>query len=402
MKQLIKDHLSGFDLDIRKSGDARFMDQKCTPDVVSIIADCIINFIGKDVDKIFTVKDIWSSQYFEKIIKLIFKKPSANNPTVTHEYDKFIQQPLRLLAYANVLGMEKLGKLNRYHVNRYDILEYISLSERNANQFLYQYIKKVLSDSNVYHYFEDYKNSYLDNKLNEEGFESLKKKFQQFIIGNTKINGEVEVNRIFPKILNIYAFYNRLPGTIKGHLSTYEIYNDDLMYNRPNWRDVGKKEKHISRQEAEIQYNLKLENEHDSYKEYLVQRAINQIRRMYAESEIRDQFNIGEATQIHHIFPKHKFPQLAHYLENLIKLTPTQHYTKAHPSNKTKEINVDYQLTCLLAKSDSIEKSLIKKEPYYHKELFLHCINIGLSLELNIDITFRELKTKLVTLYNKI
>ena len=32
--------------DIRISNDARFMDQKCTPDVVCIMADCVLNMIA--------------------------------------------------------------------------------------------------------------------------------------------------------------------------------------------------------------------------------------------------------------------------------------------------------------------------------------------------------------------
>ena len=87
-------------------------------------------------------------------------------------------------------------------------------------------------------------------------------------------------------------------------------------------------------------------------------------------------------------------------MENLIKLTATQHYTKAHPNNKTDAINIDYQLVCLLAKSDSIEKSLKKNELYYRKESFVYCINIGLEQDLKADLTFRQIKTELATIYN--
>ena len=34
MRNVINEYLSQFDLDIRKSHDARFVDQKCTPDIV--------------------------------------------------------------------------------------------------------------------------------------------------------------------------------------------------------------------------------------------------------------------------------------------------------------------------------------------------------------------------------
>lgn len=87
-------------------------------------------------------------------------------------------------------------------------------------------------------------------------------------------------------------------------------------------------------------------------------------------------------------------------MENLIKITATQHYTKAHPNNKTKDISIDYQLVCLLAKSDSIEKSLKKNEMYYRKESFIYCINTGLTKELKLDLTFRQIKAELATIYN--
>ena len=140
--------------------------------------------------------------------------------------------------------------------------------------------------------------------------------------------------------------------------------------------------------------------QNEAYSDYQVQKAMNMIRKMYKESEVKDQWSNGEATQIHHIFPKSEFPQLAHYLENLIKLTPTQHYTKAHPSNKTDAINRDYQLVCLLAKSDSIETSLNRGEFVYRKESFIFVINTGLSEVLDYNLDFRTIKRELTRIYN--
>lgn len=171
------------------------------------------------------------------------------------------------------------------------------------------------------------------------------------------------------------------------------------MYNRKNWRDL-EKNKNVSRQEAEIEYDTLISENENPYNDYLVQKAMNVIRKLYTESEIKDQWANGDATQIHHIFPKHKVPQLAHYLENLIKLTATQHYTKAHPNNKTKDISIDYQLVCLLAKSDSIEKSIKKNEMYYRKESFIYCINTGLTQNLDVNLNFKQIKTELATIYN--
>ena len=50
--------LNSKDYDIRKSNDARFMDQKCTPDVVCIISDCVMNLRESEPEKEFIVQDI--------------------------------------------------------------------------------------------------------------------------------------------------------------------------------------------------------------------------------------------------------------------------------------------------------------------------------------------------------
>ena len=82
-------------------------------------------------------------------------------------------------------------------------------------------------------------------------------------------------------------------------------------------------------------------------------------------------------------------------------MTATQHNTKAHPNNKTQQINKDYQLVCLLAKADTIENSLqLVGDKYYRKESFVYVINTGLATDLSTNLTFVEIKKKLVQFYN--
>ena len=368
------------------------MDQKCTPDVVCFIADCVINTI--QLNQNFVVSDIWDSQYFIKNTRAIFNKPWATDRKAQHEYDKFIQQPLKMLAYARILEVKKNGNQNVYKIKNEEILDYIAQRERNTYNFLYCYFEKVLTDSGLWRYFIDYKN----NPQTKESFNELKARYTRFIIGHTAINGEVEVYRIFPKILNVFAVENQLQGSEKGHISKYIFTFSDLMYNRKNWRDLNK-EKSITRQEAELQ-GFDIEQQ-EAYNSYYVQKAIALIRKIHSESEVLDHWSNGEATQVHHIFPKSDFPQIAHYVENLILLTATQHNTKAHPSNRTQQINKDYQLTCLLAKSDSIENSLLRfGEKYYRKESFIYIICVGLDTNIDMTLSFPDLKTKLIQLYN--
>lgn len=394
MIQAISKFLNQYDLDVRKSGDARFMDQKCTPDVVCFIADCLINLNPPGE---FTVRDIWDMNYFIKNASAIFGKPNPKNDSARHEYDKFIQQPLRMLAYAHVLDMDRRGSTNYYRIANLEILDYIATKERNAYNFLYQYIVKLLGDSNILRFFEKFKEKCVIGRVTNQDFKELKEKYIRFIIGNTAINGKVEASRIFTKVLNVYAAENDIQGTERGNLSKDVITFSALMYNHKNWRDVGKA-KAKTRQEAANEEEL---HQQENYDAYQVTKAMNLIRKIQIESEVNDTYGIGEATQIHHIFPKSKNPSIAHYLENLIKLTATQHFTQAHPNNHTNIINKDYQLVCLLAKSQTIEKSINSVgEKYYRKESFIYVINTGLDAELSLKLSFPEIRMQLRLLYN--
>lgn len=396
MIQEIRKYLNQFDLDVRKSGDARFMDQKCTPDVVCFIADCLMNLNPRGE---FTVQDVWDMRYFIKSASAIFGKPNPKNASARHEYDKFIQQPLRMLAYAHVLGIEKRGNANYYTIENVNILEYIATKERNAYNFLYIYITKVLGDSNMLKPFESFKEKCKKGIVTQLDYKDLKDKYTKFIIGNTAINGEIEVYRIFTKVINVYAAENGIQGTERGFLSKDIITFSNLMYNRKNWRDIDKA-KAITRQEAATAEEREQQEAYDSYQ---VTKAMNLLRKIQIDTEVHDQYGNGEATQVHHIFPKSEFPQIAHYLENLIKLTATQHYTKAHPSNNTQVINRDYQLVCLIAKSNTIEKSLrMCGDKYYRKESFIVVINTGLNKDLSMSLNFEEIRTQLRFLYNNI
>lgn len=395
MRNNINLYLSKFDLDVRKTNDARFADQKCTPDVVCFIADCIMNIV--ESDKPFTVKDIWDSQYFIKNAVAVFGKPWPTNPTAHSEYDKFIQQPLRLLAAAHVLTIDKTGRGNVYQIKNEDLLDYVSRRERNTFNFLYCYFKKVMEDSGIWKYFDEYIKKGHNGTLDRAAYMDLRNRFIRFMIGHTAINGDVEIRRIFPKILNIIAVENNVQGSERGTLSKYPFTFADLMYNRKNWRDLNK-DKSMTRQEA-VDENLSTQQE--AYNDYYVQKAIALVRKIQSESEIHDQWSKGVATQVHHIFPKSKFPEIAHYVENLILLTATQHNTKAHPNNNTQVVDRDYQLACLLAKSDTIEKSLKKVgEKYYRKESFIFVINTGLTQDLSVSLGFNEIKRQLIAIYN--
>ena len=383
----------GKDLDIRKSRFSRFMDQKVTPDVLCFISDCILNL--PDTSR-FTTKDIWNSDYFARNVVAIFGKPSPKNENARSEYDKFIIQPLRVLYYSEVLESDRRGQGYSYSIKNYEILEFISIKERNAYLFLFQYLVKLLSDSGLIRFFDVFKRKCESGVVTNEDYMELRDRFIMFMRGHTPINQDVEIRRIFPKILNIYSYANMINGSEKGKLSKYPFQWVDLMYNRLNWRDTGKS-KAITRREAAA-YGDPTED----YFEYLVNKAKAMISKKYAGSEVMDRYAIGPASHVHHIFPVSSFRELATYLENLIKLTPSQHLSMAHPNGNTHIINRDYQSVCLLAKSRSIENSLKNGEMFYSVPNFVHVINTGLGISLPTATDFNNIRKAINNYYNEI
>lgn len=100
-------HFDHLDLDIRASRNARWIDQKVTPDILSAISEAILSHRQDSPDEEFTMRTLWNDPKLDEIMRDVFSKPSLNNPSASNEYDKVISQPLRALAYANIISMEK-------------------------------------------------------------------------------------------------------------------------------------------------------------------------------------------------------------------------------------------------------------------------------------------------------
>ncbi len=72
-QQSIRDFLAQSDYDIRESGNGRWIDQKCTPDVVTVIADFIFDYVSSHPDCAFSSADIWNLDYASQTIEAVFK-----------------------------------------------------------------------------------------------------------------------------------------------------------------------------------------------------------------------------------------------------------------------------------------------------------------------------------------
>ncbi|WQY65550.1 restriction endonuclease [Helicobacter pylori] len=369
-EQQIIDFLKIRDYDIRKTQNARWIDQKCTPDVLSIVADCILEFTQYNIEKSFSIRDIWDSHYTNENVKMIFSKPDLNSDFSMHEYDKFFSQPIKLLAYSGILFETKTGNRNIYTIQNIELLEYLMQRETNALKFLILYIQKVLMDSGIDPIFDNFL-----QKQDTESFKQLKDGFTHFTINNTAINNTTECFRIFTKIINPLAFYYGKKGTRKGYLSNTIITKDELNYNRINWRDIGK-DKNTTRQEYDLINSRGIANSN-----YLISKAKKVVKQYndnfnHSLSEVKGENETAQATQMHNIFPVQDFPIIANYIENLIAPTPNQHFIYAHPNNQTRLIDKDFQYICLLAKTTTI---LNDTQGVYDWNDYIVVLNTGLK-----------------------
>ncbi len=367
--------LNNHDYDIRESHNARWIDQKCTPDVLCIIADCILEYEKNHEDEYFTSMDIWHSDYTINNVISIFKKPNPDGDEARNEYDKFFQQPMELFAYAGILTKDKRGKNNFYKVSNKEILEYISIKEMFALTFLNLYIEKVLKDSNMFSYF----NAFFDNP-NVNTYFRMKSRFVADTIQYTSINKETEPKRIFTKIINPMSFYRNTYGSESGRLSKDKITKDMLMYNRNNFRDIySSKPKEMTRNEFLATIKERPSESYIAYQTAKAKKLLRSFNDLFngGRSEIQDG-DTEYASEMHHIFPVNEFKELSDYIENMIALTPNQHYLKAHPNRNTQIINRVYQQLCLITKAKHIEDNILSGEKViYDFDNFIFVLSTG-------------------------
>jgi len=108
----IKKHLNNVELDIRKTNNGRFFDQKVQPDILSDTCQCILESIDTGVIDInnFTSSNIRDCSCINALVKDVYGKPAISESP--KEYDKLFSQQLKMLAYSGVLSIEKIKNKN--------------------------------------------------------------------------------------------------------------------------------------------------------------------------------------------------------------------------------------------------------------------------------------------------
>lgn len=346
------------------------------------IADFVLNYID-NINEVFTPADIWHSDYAKLTIAETYSKPGTNEKTAQNEYDKVFSQPLWLFCYSGII--EDISKNNRhlYKVVRKDILEYIATNDIYALRFLQLYIEKVLKDSDLLSYFLEF-----FEVQDKNTFRHMKNAFIDFYHRYTPVQKEYEPKRIFTKVINPLAHKYGKHGSYRGNMSPYKITKADMMYNQDNFRDVYEgKPKDVTRQDwlkehpVDIRYGYF--NQMLSHAKNLLKDNIEKYRSNVSELTqfIPEQNDNNNPTQIHHIFPKNEFPEIMHYIENLIALTPNQHFGYAHPNNNTQYISLEAQKMLLIAKTYSVKKNLESTEEVdiYDFDNLLYVLHVGWS-----------------------
>lgn len=375
-EKIFIDHINRYNYDIRVSRNARWIDQKCTPDVIAAVVDSILRYMEDTCNETFTSKDIWKSEYARNLVQSVFKKVDPHSPQATNEYDKYYQQPMKMLAYAGILIEDhREGNQIVFKINNMDALELLEY-EQNALEFLNIYITKVLTDSGLYPSFERF-----FSEQTKDSFIALKQDFEKFTHENTPISNIKEPRRIFTKVLNPLAYMKNLHGTEKGRMSPREIQKYDLMYNRDNFRDVDKP-KGMTRQEyAKIHPRDNFSCDAVKYYSEKAKKFVRKYNEEYnsGKPEIA---SLEEVTslQIHHMFSVSDCQELAAYPENLIALTPNQHMTQAHPNNNTNVVDPKYRCKCLLTKLETIRKDEVNEILEYDFNQFKKVLAIGFGV----------------------
>ena len=108
--------------------------------------------------------------------------------------------------------------------------------------------------------------------------------------------------------------------------------------------------------------------------------------------EISEYSKSTGAFATHHIFPRSFHFKLCGFKENLIRITPDEHFIKAHPKNNTQKIDETFQIELLKAKLRSIEYSLNKGEDFYDLKTYIFVLNNGFKIELPAELSIDDLK----------
>ena len=365
-------------------------EQKITPDLLWCVAQAILSITKSNGSVVFSDKEIRTSQIFDSLMRDYFSKPGQAKDT-ENEYNKVSSYQLGLLTYSCVLKQVE-QRPKQYQIKEMRILKFIANNELNSVKFLGLYVNKFLKDNKLLKVFKNYK-----KQSTQSNYVKAKAEYLKWARANTKVKGldPKHSYRVFNKIFNVFAYSHRLPGESKARVMRGICPYFFLIYNQPNFRDI-KKPSGMSRRAF---FKLFIEETNKRVQiQIKVRQAKQEVKERHQNSEVREskwgyKKDIGIAA--HRILMESEYPEFAFFRENVIVLTPGQHFSFAHPKGNTQVVDEKFQLTCLLAKLKSIEDSINKKDSFYKLKNLILVLNKRFNWNLDEKTNIKTIRNKL-------
>lgn len=364
-------------IDLNKTEEKKgiHFEQKITPDLLWCISQVILDLTKNNLELHFTDADVRTSENFNILMRDYFSKAEQSERT-ENEYNKVSSYQLGLLVYTDILG-ETTDRPKLYYIKNIDILKELASHELTALKFLVAYVEKFIADNGLTEVFNDYKNN-----PTQSTYIRAKEAYWQWAKTHTRVRTEDprHSNRVFNKIFNLFAYGHAINGESGAKVIDGKCPYSFLVYKRINFRDSSMP-RGLSRRE---------------FYELMDQEASIEQRERQAKKEVRNKHLNGELTDPalgyinnnkfmgHHILPQNEYKDFRDKRENIIMLTPDQHYAYAHETG-TQTINTTYQVHCLIGKLHSIKKSLQTGENFYSMKNFAEMVNTLYGTGFNQD-----------------
>ncbi|MFA5080844.1 MAG: hypothetical protein WC472_04470 [Candidatus Paceibacterota bacterium] len=368
-------------------------EQKITPDLIWCVSHVVLNLIGNDQSRVFTDKDIRESLVFNSLMRDYFSKAPQEN--AENEYNKVSSYQLGILAFAGILD-QVAERPKKYQVNNAEVLKFIAVNDFNASSFLCEYTEKFISDNGLSEVFENYRQN-----PNQDNYLKAKEAYWNWAKTHTAVKGDDRRHtyRVFNKLFNIFCYKNRLPGEDASNITSGPCPYSFLIYNRTNFRD---KDMPSGMTRQQYQEEVLSEIEQDGVVETLLQKVKDLVKIRHGnDSEIRDHsFNYvtNSGVHVHHILPRHSYPQYSLSKENLISLTPGQHLSLAHVEANTRTINSEFQKVCLKKKFEHIKTSVESNDGFYDLKEFIKILNTCFNWTLSENSDLQIIESNLLSI----
>lgn len=361
-------------------------EQKITPDLLWCVAASVLSVIGQDSEQVFSDNDIRSSNYFNSIMGDYFTKPKQGDNT-ENEYNKVSSYQLGLLVYADVLE-QVADRPKKYKVKNLGMLQFVATNDHSALLFLEAYVEKLLEDNGLKTSFEIYK-----QRPTQENYVLLKDKYWDWARIHTGVRTAHPTHswRVFNKIFNLYAHKNGLPGQKSARVRDGVCPFQYLIYNKTNFRDV---EMPTGVARRDFRNSLEVDQNDPSVITALVNRSKNDIKTRHPQSEVsgHDSYEENVGIHVHHIFPESQYPRFSFLKENLIALTPGQHYQHAHEKGNTQRVGKRFQLICLQHKLKNIQASIVAGDGFYSLNIFISILKSVFGNEVNTEFSLSQVE----------